>query len=113
VAFTTRSASADPTGCRFLVKTPGRQTDHFKEEVMKLFNGFNVGSLAIGAGVVLLAPVIIPVVGSILKPLTKAIIKGGLLAYEGAKVSIAETKETFEDIAAEAKAEIAHGGEGK
>jgi hypothetical protein len=83
---------------------------------MKLFNGFNgfnVGSLAIGAGVVLLAPVIIPVVGSILKPLTKAVIKGGLLAYEGAKVSIAETKETFEDIAAEAKSEIAHGGEGK
>ncbi|MCG6906429.1 MAG: DUF5132 domain-containing protein [Desulfobacteraceae bacterium] len=45
--------------------------------------------------------------------MTKAVIKGGLLAYEGAKVSIAETKETFEDIAAEAKAEIAHGGEGK
>jgi len=42
--------------------------------------------------------------------LAKGIIKGGLLAYEGAKVSIAETKETFEDIAAEAKAEIAHTG---
>jgi len=77
---------------------------------MKLFNGFDVGSLAIGVGVVLLAPVIVPIIGSVLKPLAKGIIKGGLLAYEGAKVSIAETKETFEDIAAEAKAEIAHTG---
>ncbi|MFZ2040174.1 MAG: DUF5132 domain-containing protein, partial [Desulfobacterales bacterium] len=64
---------------------------------MKLFNGFDVGSLAIGVGVVLLAPVIVPIIGSVLKPLAKGIIKGGLLAYEGAKVSIAETKETFED----------------
>lgn len=77
---------------------------------MKLFNGFDVGSLAIGVGVVLLAPVIVPIIGSVLKPLAKGVIKGGLLAYEGAKVSIAETKETFEDIAAEAKAEIAHTG---
>jgi hypothetical protein len=76
---------------------------------MKIFKGgFSVGSLAVGAGVVLLAPVIIPVIGGILKPVTKAVIKGGLLAYEGAKVSIAEAKETLEDLAAEAKSEISH-----
>ncbi|MGD9308823.1 MAG: DUF5132 domain-containing protein [Desulfosarcina sp.] len=74
---------------------------------MKLLNGgMSIGSLAMGAGVVLLAPVIIPVVGSVLKPVAKAVIKGGLLAYEGAKVSIAETKETLEDLAAEAKSEM-------
>ena len=72
-----------------------------------LGNGFNIGSLALGAGVVLLAPVAIPVLGSVLKPVAKALIKGGIMAYEGAKVSIAETRETLEDIAAEAKAEIA------
>lgn len=72
-----------------------------------LGNSFNVSSLAVGAGVVLLAPVVIPVVGAVLKPLAKAVIKGGLMAYEGAKVSVAETKETIEDLAAEAKAEIA------
>jgi len=66
-----------------------------------------MGGIAIGAGVVLLAPVVIPVIGAILKPITKAIIKGSLLAYESAKVSIAETREMVEDIAAEAKAEIA------
>jgi hypothetical protein len=74
---------------------------------MKILNGsLSMGSLAMGAGVVLLAPVIIPVVGSILKPVAKAVIKGGLLAYEGAKVSVAETKETLEDLAAEAKSEM-------
>ena len=72
-----------------------------------LGNGLSMGSLAVGAGVVLLAPVVIPVVGALLKPVAKALIKGGIMAYEGAKVSIAETKETLEDIAAEAKAEIA------
>jgi hypothetical protein len=75
--------------------------------MMKIWNGgLSVGGLAVGAGVVLLAPVIVPVIGSILKPLTKAVIKGGILAYEGTKLTIAETKETLEDLAAEAKAEV-------
>jgi hypothetical protein len=72
-----------------------------------LGNGLNVGSLVVGAGVILLAPVVIPMIGAVLKPVAKALIKGGIMAYESAKVSIAETRETLEDIAAEAKAEIA------
>lgn len=74
---------------------------------MKLLNGgLNPASLAVGAGVVLLTPVVIPVIGAILKPMAKAAIKGTLLAYEGAKVSIAETKEALEDLTAEAKSEM-------
>ncbi len=74
---------------------------------MKIFNGsLNPGSLAVGAGIVLLTPVVLPVIGAILKPMAKAVIKGTLLAYEGAKVSVAETKEALEDITAEAKAEM-------
>jgi hypothetical protein len=70
--------------------------------------GLKTGSaIAIGAGVVLLAPVVIPVVASVMKPLTKAVIKGGMLAYENARIAVAETKETIEDIAAEARSEIA------
>lgn len=78
---------------------------------MKLFGGgLRTGSaMAIGAGVVLLAPIIIPVVVSVLKPVAKAVIKGGMLAYENARIAVAETKETFEDIAAEARSEIAAG----
>jgi len=75
---------------------------------MRIFgSSVNVGTLAIGAGVVLLAPVVIPVVAGILKPLAKNAIKGSLIAYERAKLATAETMESLEDIAAEAKAEIA------
>ncbi len=58
------------------------------------------------AGVVLLAPVVIPVIGTITKPLIKSVIKGALIAYEGAKVTLAEARESLEDITAEAKAEV-------
>jgi hypothetical protein len=74
---------------------------------MKLINGVSVSGLAVGAGIVLLAPIVIPMIGAVLKPVAKAMIKGGLIAYESAKVSLAETKETIEDLAAEAKAEMA------
>jgi hypothetical protein len=79
---------------------------------MALFrNGFRLGgtatTMAIGAGAVLLAPVLLPMAASVLRPVAKAAIKGGILAFENAKVAVAETKETFEDIAAEARAEVA------
>jgi hypothetical protein len=78
---------------------------------MKILNGgLSVSSLAVGAGVVLLTPVILPLVGSILKPVAKAVIKGSILAYEGAKLSVAETKETLEDLTAEAKSELSQEG---
>ncbi|MFZ0131457.1 MAG: DUF5132 domain-containing protein [Desulfobacterales bacterium] len=73
-----------------------------------LDNGFKMGgSVVAGAAVVLLAPVVVPVVASILKPVTKAIIKGGLMTYGKMKEQVAETMETFDDLAAEAKAELA------
>jgi ABC-type phosphate transport system permease subunit len=78
---------------------------------MKLFGGgLKTGSaMAIGTGVVLLAPIIIPAVASVMRPLAKAVIKGGMLAYENACIAVAETKETIEDIAAEARSDIAAG----
>jgi ABC-type phosphate transport system permease subunit len=78
---------------------------------MKLFGGgLKTGSaMAIGTGVVLLAPIIIPAVASVMRPLAKAVIKGGMLAYENARIAVAETRETIEDIAAEARSEMAAG----
>jgi hypothetical protein len=75
---------------------------------MALFdNGFKVGgSLAMGAGIMILAPIVVPIVAGALKPIAKAAIKGGMLAYGKAKEAAAETVETFEDLAAEAKAEL-------
>lgn len=67
------------------------------------------GAVALGAAAVLLAPLVLPIVGAVLKPVAKSVIKGGILAFESAKVALAETQETVEDIVAEAKAEIAEG----
>jgi hypothetical protein len=79
----------------------------YKEVRMRVFgSSVNVGTIAIGAGVVLLAPVVVPVVAGILKPLAKNAIKGSLIAYERAKLATAETMESLEDLAAEAKAEL-------
>jgi hypothetical protein len=76
-----------------------------------LGSSVNLGTLAVGAGIVVLAPVVIPVVTGILKPLAKNAIKGSLLMYEKAKVATAETMESLEDLAAEAKAELAESAE--
>ena len=60
-------------------------------------------TLAIGAGVVILAPTII----SLVKPLAKAAIKSGVSFFEKTKEAIAETGEAIGDLVAEAKAEAA------
>jgi hypothetical protein len=60
-----------------------------------------------GIGAVLLAPVIIPVVAGVGKPIAKRLIKGSLVAYEKSKGAFAEMGETWEDMIAEVKAEIA------
>ncbi|MGA7874917.1 MAG: DUF5132 domain-containing protein [Desulfoferrobacter sp.] len=76
---------------------------------MGLFdNGMKVGiGLAVGLGTVILAPVVIPALAGVAKPLAKEIIKGGLVAFDKGKVLVAEAKETLEDLAAEAQAEMA------
>lgn len=70
-------------------------------EGMKLGTG-----IALGAAVVLLAPVVAPAVAGILKSIAKAGIKGGLILYEKGKVLAEEAKESMEDLAAEARAEM-------
>jgi Protein of unknown function (DUF5132) len=62
-----------------------------------------------GIGAVLLAPVVIPVVTGIGKPLAKSLIKGGIVLYEKSKGAVAELGESWEDMIAEARAELAEG----
>jgi peptide subunit release factor 1 (eRF1) len=63
--------------------------------------------LAIGIGAAILAPAVIPVVANVAKPLLKAAIKTGIIMFEKGKETVAELNEVFEDIVAEAKAEVA------
>ncbi|AFY48912.1 hypothetical protein Nos7524_3109 [Nostoc sp. PCC 7524] len=60
-----------------------------------------------GIAAIVLLPVLVPAVGGFGKSLTKATIKGGIVLYEKGKGVVAEVGEKFEDIVAEAKAELA------
>lgn len=63
------------------------------------------GILAVGA--VIMAPTLIPAVGSALRPLAKALVKSGITVYDSAKELIAEAGEEMNDMVAEARAEMA------
>ena len=83
------------------------------DDVMDL--GFT--GLFIGIGVAVLAPVVLPILSGVAKPLAKAAVKGGITLYEKGKEAVAEAGEFIEDVYAEAKAElteeqIAAGGAG-
>jgi Protein of unknown function (DUF5132) len=68
-----------------------------------LFKGGNlVTGLAIGIGAGVLAPVVAPA----LRPIAKAVIKAGLMAYDQARVALAELNEQTGDIVAEARSEL-------
>ncbi len=70
-------------------------------QVKNAYRNHPVQTLAVGIGVAILAPAVLPLV----KPLTKAAIKSGFTLYEKTKGAIAETGEVIADIVAEAKAE--------
>lgn len=75
--------------------------------LLSLPKGLTWGSgLAIGAASVVLAPVVVPLAGGVLKSLAKAGIKGGMVLYEKGKLLAEETKETIEDLTEEAKSEL-------
>jgi hypothetical protein len=76
---------------------------------MAIFEGWKgniLGGLAIGIGASVVGPVVIPILASVAKPLTKAAIKGGYLLFEKGKETLAEAQEVIEDLVAEAKAEM-------
>jgi len=73
---------------------------------VSLGNAVTLRNVAIGAGVVLLAPAAISLVGSIMRPIAKAAIKSSLMVYEKSREIAAETKESIEDLTAEARAEM-------
>ncbi|MDJ0616049.1 MAG: DUF5132 domain-containing protein [Calothrix sp. MO_192.B10] len=75
--------------------------DSILNQVKNAYRNHPVQTVAVGIGVVILAPAVLPLV----KPLAKAAIKSGFTLYEKTKGAIAETGEVIGDIVAEAKAE--------
>ena len=76
-------------------------------KVEDLFEDLGIPGIAAGVGAVVLAPVLIPAVAKASKPVAKALIKGGMIAYKKSKSAIAETGEILEDLVAEVQAELA------
>ncbi|MDJ0531703.1 MAG: DUF5132 domain-containing protein [Xenococcaceae cyanobacterium MO_207.B15] len=73
------------------------------DQVKNAYRNNPVQTLAIGMGVAILAPAVLPLV----KPFAKAAIKSGVSLYEKTRGAIADTGEAIGDIVAEAKAEVA------
>jgi hypothetical protein len=63
-------------------------------------------AILIGIGAVALAPILLPAVAKIGKPILKAAIKTSLNLYEKSQGAVAEAGEMFWDVVAESKAEI-------
>lgn len=69
----------------------------------------NLGNIVVGAAAVVLAPVVIPAIGGMLRPMAKAAVKGGVLMFEKGKEIAAEARETVEDLTAEVRSEMQEG----
>lgn len=63
--------------------------------------------IAVGVGATVLAPVVMPTLVKVGRPMAKAAIKNGMSLYLKAREALAEWSEIAEDVAAEAKAELA------
>jgi len=71
------------------------------------FEELGVPRIAEGIIALILAPVVLPVAAGVSNPLAQAVIKEGIKLSERVKEASAHTQEVFEDLAAEAKAELA------
>jgi len=68
-----------------------------------------VPSILVVVGVALAAPLVLPMVASVSRPLAKTLIKGYLALADTVKEYAAEAGETISDLLAECKAEHAAG----
>ena len=67
-----------------------------------------IGGAVVGAVIGVAAPSLLSGIGGMFRPLAKEVLKGGIIAYTAVSEMVSETGEQFNDIVAEAKAEIAH-----
>lgn len=77
---------------------------------MAIFEDITKGPVPVllGLGVAMAAPNVIPALATGLRPLAKALVKGGLTLYDAAKEGVAEAGEQLNDLMAESRAEMAH-----
>ncbi|MGK7876982.1 MAG: DUF5132 domain-containing protein [Xenococcaceae cyanobacterium] len=76
-------------------------------EVENLFEEVGTPGIIAGIGALVLAPIVIPAIAKVGKPIAKAAIKSGITLYEKSKGAVAEVGEVLEDLVVEAQAELA------
>jgi hypothetical protein len=88
-------------------------TEREGEHGMALFEGtFKdrggswIPKLLTGVGMALVAPIVVPALAVGLRPLVKAVIKGGMILYDKSQEVFAEASEQISDLMAEARAEL-------
>ena len=73
--------------------------------------GTVLGGLAVGVGAMILAPVLLPALKKVARPMVKGAISGGMAACRKGRELVADASEGLEDIVAEVKAEMAESRE--
>jgi len=86
---------------------PAAHLDTCTMKIEDLFRNNAVTGVAIAAGAALLAPVVLPLLAGVTRPLARTALKSGIIVYEKTRETVAELGEAFDDLVAEAKAELA------
>jgi hypothetical protein len=73
-----------------------------------MFKGNVMTGLAVGIGAVILGPTLLPMIGNVVRPAMKAVIKGGMYVY---RETLADVGEVASDLFAEARADMEAGGD--
>lgn len=77
---------------------------------MDLFKNNVVAGVGLAFAATVLAPVLLPAMGRIGRPLVKSLVRGGMLMYEKGREAMAVAGESVEDLMAEVRAESATAG---
>jgi hypothetical protein len=74
---------------------------------MALFEDFTIGSVTssalIGLGLVVAAPLLLPAVGTVVRPVVRLAMQSGLMAYDAAAAFVTTAGEELSQIVAEAR----------
>ena len=70
-----------------------------------------MSSILVVAGVAVIAPIVLPAVAAMARPVVKGLIKGGMALADTVQEYVAEAGEQISDLVAEAKAERAAAAE--
>ena len=76
------------------------------DNIIEGFGSAWVPSVLVGVGVALVAPVVVPALAAGMRPLAKAVIKGGIMVYDKGAEALAEAGEQLSDLMAEVRSEL-------